>query len=75
MFGFGDARFFGSMAGLAHPPIIGMARNPAGPGYWLAADDGSIYSFGGAPFLGTLHDIGVHGRVYAIAARTGHLVI
>ena len=30
-----------------------MASTPSGDGYWLAAADGGIFAFGGAPFLGS----------------------
>jgi len=26
-------------------PIVGIARTPAGNGYWLVASDGGIFSF------------------------------
>ncbi len=41
VFGFGAARFLGSMAGkrLASP-VVGMATTPTGAGYWLVAGDG-----------------------------------
>lgn len=34
-------------------PVVGMAPNPDGRGYWLVAADGGIFTFGDAPFLGT----------------------
>ena len=33
--------------------MIGMAANPDGTGYWTAASDGGVFSFGDAPFLGS----------------------
>jgi hypothetical protein len=38
-------------------------------GYWLAGEDGSVFTFGGANFFRTLSGLGVHGHVVAIAAR------
>jgi hypothetical protein len=31
-----------------------MAATADGQGYWLVAADGGVFSFGGAPFLGSL---------------------
>jgi hypothetical protein len=33
-------------------PVVGMAADEATSGYWLAASDGGIFSFGGASFWG-----------------------
>ena len=56
VFSYGDARFFGSAAVVqAGPPIVGVAASPNGDGYWLPSVDGAaVYSFGAAPFLGSL---------------------
>ena len=35
-------------------PIIGMAAPPDRVGYWLAAADGSVFSFGDVDFHGAL---------------------
>ena len=35
-------------------PIVGMAATPDGQGYWLVASDGGIFSFGDAPFYGSI---------------------
>jgi ribosomal protein L24E len=34
-------------------PIVGMASNPAGTGYWFVASDGGIFAFGDAKFFGS----------------------
>ena len=34
-------------------PVVGMAATPDGNGYWLAAADGGIFSYGDAPFEGS----------------------
>ena len=52
---FGDATFFGSMAG--HPlnsPINHIVPAPDGGGYWLVAADGGIFTFGDAHFFGSM---------------------
>jgi hypothetical protein len=34
-------------------PIVGIASTPTGKGYWLAAADGGVFTFGDAPFYGS----------------------
>ena len=34
-------------------PIVSMAGTQLGDGYWLAAADGGVFSFGDAKFLGS----------------------
>src|SRR5437763_285483 len=51
---YGNAAALGSLAGQpVQRPIVGMARTPAGNGYWLVATDGGIFSFGDAAFHGS----------------------
>ena len=54
VFAAGDAAFHGSMRGqpLAHP-IVGMAADATGDGYWLVASDGGVFTFGGTRFFGS----------------------
>ncbi len=55
VFSFGDAGFFGSMAGKGLvQPIVGMAPTADGQGYWLVASDGGIFAFGDAAFHGSM---------------------
>ena len=80
IFNFGDAAFDGNtytdgLTGLsgAHPlaaPIVGMAANPTGAGYWLVAADGGVFDFGGAPFKGSTYTYGLTGLsgAHALAA-------
>ena len=52
---FGDAGFFGSMAGVAlNAPVVTMASTPDAKGYWLAASDGGVFSFGDAGSYGSM---------------------
>jgi len=51
---FGDAGFFGSMAGVQlNAPVVGMASTPDAKGYWLVAGDGGMFSFGDAGAYGS----------------------
>ncbi len=71
IFNFGGAAFEGNtytdgLTGLsgAHPlnaPIVGMAAEPAGTGYWLVAKDGGVFNFGGAKFAGSTYSYGITG--------------
>ena len=71
IFNFGGAAFDGNtytdgLTGLsgAHPlaaPIVGMAAEPAGTGYWLVAKDGGVFNFGGAKFAGSTYSYGITG--------------
>jgi len=54
VFAFGNAGFYGSMAGKPlNGRITGMAVTATGRGYWLNGCDGGIFSFGDAPFYGS----------------------
>ena len=54
VFTFGDAQFYGSTGGEhLDKPVVGMASNPDGNGYWLVAGDGGVFSFGDAHFHGS----------------------
>jgi hypothetical protein len=54
---FGSAHHWGDLTAHrpAHP-VVGISTTPAGDGYWLAATDGGVFSFGGATFAGSLGD-------------------
>jgi hypothetical protein len=49
-------------------PITGMISTPSGRGYWLAADDGGVFSFGDAHFYGSTGGIHLNQSVVDIAA-------
>ena len=52
---FGDATFFGSMAGQPlNQPINHIVATPDGGGYWLVAADGGTFTFGDARFYGSM---------------------
>ena len=53
--GCGDAVTFGGLATKTlNKPVVGIATTPDGKGYWLAAADGGVFSFGSAPFEGSM---------------------
>jgi peptidoglycan hydrolase-like protein with peptidoglycan-binding domain len=70
---FGDAGFAGSTSGMAlTQPIVGIAANRAGTGYWEVARDGGIFSFGSAAFHGSTGDIRLNQPIVGISAtRSG----
>ncbi len=43
----------------ASVPVIGFAATADGRGYTMVADDGTVYSFGDAQYLGSLPSVGV----------------
>ena len=53
IFGFGSAKFFGSMGGTPlNKPVVGIAAAPDGQGYWEVASDAGIFGFGAHPLSG-----------------------
>jgi hypothetical protein len=88
VFSFGDAPYLGNtyslgLTGLggARPlaaPVVGMAAAPGGGGYWLVGADGGVFSFGDAPYLGSLPASGVSARAVALlptADGQGYLIV
>jgi hypothetical protein len=71
---FGDAQFYGSMAGQAlNAPIISMAPTADGKGYWLLGEDGGVFSFGDAQFYGSTGGIHLNKPVVGMTATPdGH---
>jgi hypothetical protein len=75
VFAFGDAVFGGSMATAPlAAPVTGIASEPFGGGYWLAAADGGVFALGGAPFLGSKGGTDLHAPVFAISAPSFGLI-
>jgi hypothetical protein len=50
-------------------PSPAAAASPPTPAYWLAASDGGIFSFGGAPFFGSTGGTVLNKPVVGIAAN------
>ena len=49
VFAFGDAHFLGSTGSIhLNQPMVGMAADADGNGYWLVAADGGVFTFGDA---------------------------
>ena len=74
IFAFGDAGFYGSMAGQGlSQPIVGIASTPDGQGYWEVGADGGIFAFGDAGFYGSMAGQGLSQPIVGVAARPdGH---
>jgi glucose/arabinose dehydrogenase len=68
----GAAHFYGSTGGQPlNSPIVGMARTPAGEGYWLVAADGGIFTFGDAAFAGSMGGQPLNAPIVGMAAHPG----
>ena len=53
---------------MLNKPIVGMITGPGGAGYFLVASDGGIFSFGTAPFFGSLGGQSLKHPIVAAAA-------
>jgi hypothetical protein len=49
-------------------PVVGMAADPDGRGYWLVAADGGIFNFGDAGFFGSIGGLGLNAPIVGMAA-------
>jgi hypothetical protein len=69
VFAFGDASFYGSMAGQGlSQPIVGIASTPDGRGYWEVGADGGVFAFGDAGFYGSMAGQGLSQPIVGIVA-------
>jgi hypothetical protein len=69
VFTFGNAQFFGSMAGKhLNKPICGIVATPDGGGYWLLGADGGVFSFGDAQFFRSTGSMHLDAPVVAMAS-------
>jgi 3D (Asp-Asp-Asp) domain-containing protein len=66
---------FGTTPGLGHPGptaaggVVGMAATPSGRGYWLAGEDGGVFAYGDARFLGSAAHAPLNKPVVDVVAR------
>lgn len=68
VYSYGDAAFYGSMAGQPlNAPIAHIVSTPDGKGYWLVAGDGGTFSFGDAGFYGSMGGLPLNAPVVDIA--------
>jgi hypothetical protein len=49
-------------------PVVGMAPTPDGAGYWLAAGDGGIFTFGDAGYFGSAASLHLSKPIVGIAS-------
>jgi len=69
VFAFGNAWWWGSMAGHdLNSPIIAMAATPTDGGYWLLSADGGVFAFGNAWWYGSLVSRSIGTKAVGIAA-------
>jgi hypothetical protein len=65
----GDSGYWGSLGGTRiNQPVVSGARTCSGEGYWLAARDGGVFSFGDAVFHGSLGGAPLDAPVVAMSA-------
>ena len=70
----GNAPNYGSLVSLGirpNEPVLGLASDADGLGYWMVASDGGIFSFGGAPFYGSMGGTPLNQPMVGMAARHG----
>jgi hypothetical protein len=59
---FGTANTYPPSGPLAlNSPVSSITPMFAGNGYWLIAKDGGVFAYGGAPYEGSLPELGIHG--------------
>ena len=69
IFAYGGAPFYGSPAGAARSPIIGIAPTPSGDGYWVVGSNGAVYNFGGSHYYGGLDSAVLNKAIVGLAVR------
>ncbi|HEY3834236.1 MAG TPA: L,D-transpeptidase [Acidimicrobiia bacterium] len=71
--GLGTAHQPRELSGTLNAPIVGMASDPSGSGFWLVASDGGVFSFGSAHFYGSTGAMHLWQPIVGMAATpTGH---
>jgi hypothetical protein len=51
--------------------VAGVTADPDGQGYWIDAGDGGVFSFGGAPFYGSMGGQTLNAPIVGMAATSG----
>jgi hypothetical protein len=64
---FGAALDHGEPQGLLRAPVVGIESTRSGAGYWMVGDDGGIFAFGDAQFLGSTGDLRLNRPIVDIA--------
>jgi hypothetical protein len=69
VFAFDDAHFAGSCPGIGgcQGSAVAVIPDASGRGYWIATNNGNVYSFGDAPYLGAP---GIQSSPVTSAVRT-----
>jgi hypothetical protein len=49
-------------------PIVGITATRDGAGYWLQGSDGGIFTFGDAPFLGSMGGLHLNAPMVGITS-------
>ncbi len=49
-------------------PMVGIAANLHGTGYWTVASDGGVFGFGGAPYEGGMAGAPLAAPIVGVAA-------
>ena len=58
---YGDATFAGAPTDIhLSAPVVGMAAQQKGTGYWLVAADGGVFNYGGAGFYGSAGSVNLY---------------
>jgi hypothetical protein len=71
--GLGTAHQPRELSGTLNEPIVGMASDASGSGFWLVASDGGVFSFGSAHFYGSTGAMHLWKPIVGMAATpTGH---
>lgn len=66
--GFGAAVGLGGPGADTNKPVVAMAPTATGHGYWLAAADGGVWSYGDAAFYGSLGGVALNKPIVSIAS-------
>ena len=65
---FGDATFAGAPTNVhLSAPVVGMAAQQHGTGYWLVAADGGVFNYGGAGFYGSAGSVDLYAPMVGMA--------